>query len=107
MGHCGRRRLRCWDAPRSTRRGPRFGYMTTRNRSSRRPERRWETRRWTQPSRRTPRAGLEPGARVRQPLLMTTAVREERKVLTSVFADVVGSTALAERLDPEDVKLVV
>jgi ABC-type oligopeptide transport system substrate-binding subunit/class 3 adenylate cyclase len=38
---------------------------------------------------------------------MTTAVREERKVLTAVFADIVGSTALAERLDPEDVKLVV
>src|SRR5436190_21016690 len=38
---------------------------------------------------------------------MTTAVREERKVLTAVFADVVGSTALAERLDLEDVKLVV
>jgi ABC-type oligopeptide transport system substrate-binding subunit/class 3 adenylate cyclase len=38
---------------------------------------------------------------------MTTAVREERKVLTAVFADVVGSTALAERLDPEDVRLVV
>src|SRR5213080_1638287 len=33
--------------------------------------------------------------------------REERKVLTAVFADIVGSTALAERLDPEDVKLVV
>ncbi len=38
---------------------------------------------------------------------MTTAVREERKVLTAVFADVVGSTALAELLDPEDMKLVV
>jgi ABC-type oligopeptide transport system substrate-binding subunit/class 3 adenylate cyclase len=38
---------------------------------------------------------------------MTTAIREERKVLTALFADVVGSTALAERLDPEDVKLVV
>jgi ABC-type oligopeptide transport system substrate-binding subunit/class 3 adenylate cyclase len=38
---------------------------------------------------------------------MTTAVREERKVLTAVFADVVGSTALAERLEAEDVKLVV
>jgi ABC-type oligopeptide transport system substrate-binding subunit/class 3 adenylate cyclase len=38
---------------------------------------------------------------------MTTTLREERKVLTAVFADVVGSTALAERLDPEDVKLVV
>ncbi|HLX31839.1 MAG TPA: ABC transporter substrate-binding protein [Gaiellaceae bacterium] len=38
---------------------------------------------------------------------MTTAMREERKVLTAVFADVVGSTSLAERLDAEDVKLVV
>ena len=33
--------------------------------------------------------------------------REERKVLSALFADVVGSTALAERLDAEDVKLVV
>jgi len=38
---------------------------------------------------------------------MTTAVRDERKVLTAVFADVVGSTTLAERLDAEDVKLVM
>src|SRR6266849_3832201 len=35
------------------------------------------------------------------------AVREERKVLTALHADVVGSTALGERLDAEDVKLVV
>ena len=34
-------------------------------------------------------------------------MREERKVVTAVFADLVGSTALAERLDPEEVKLVV
>lgn len=33
--------------------------------------------------------------------------REERKVLTALFADIVGSTALGERLDPEDVKLIV
>jgi ABC-type oligopeptide transport system substrate-binding subunit/class 3 adenylate cyclase len=38
---------------------------------------------------------------------MTTSMREERKVVTAVFADLVGSTALAERLDPEEVKLVV
>jgi ABC-type oligopeptide transport system substrate-binding subunit/class 3 adenylate cyclase len=36
-----------------------------------------------------------------------TDVREERKVVTAVFADIVGSTALAERVDPEDVKHVV
>src|SRR5262249_12109216 len=35
------------------------------------------------------------------------AGREERKVITAVFVDLVGSTALAERLDPEDVRLVV
>jgi ABC-type oligopeptide transport system substrate-binding subunit/class 3 adenylate cyclase len=37
----------------------------------------------------------------------TAAVREERRVVTVLFADLVGSTALAERLDPEDVRLVV
>src|SRR5438067_3463017 len=30
--------------------------------------------------------------------------REERKVVTILFADIVGSTARAERLDPEDVR---
>ena len=33
--------------------------------------------------------------------------REERRVVTAVFADLVGSTALGERLDPEELKLVV
>ncbi len=33
--------------------------------------------------------------------------REERKVVTAIFADLVGSTALAERLDPEEAKLVL
>lgn len=37
----------------------------------------------------------------------TASVREERKVVTALFADLVGSTALGERLDPEEVKLVV
>src|SRR5882724_9582702 len=32
------------------------------------------------------------------------ARREERKVVTILFADIVGSTARAERLDPEDVR---
>src|SRR5262245_33317083 len=32
---------------------------------------------------------------------------DERRVVTAVFADLVGSTALAERLDPEELKLVV
>ena len=34
-------------------------------------------------------------------------MREERKVVTALFVDIVGSTAIAERLDPEDVKLVI
>ena len=33
--------------------------------------------------------------------------REERKVVTVVFADLVGSTARAERLDPEDVRAML
>ncbi len=33
--------------------------------------------------------------------------REERRVVTALFADLVGSTALSEQLDAEDVKLVV
>ena len=36
-----------------------------------------------------------------------TALREERRVITALFADLVGSTPLGERLDPEEVKLVV
>ncbi len=34
-------------------------------------------------------------------------MREERKVVTAVFADVVGSTAMSERLDPEEARLIV
>src|SRR5438445_6694028 len=45
-----------------------------------------------------------PRASAREP---AAPMREERKVVTAVFADLVGSTALAERLDPEEVKLVV
>ncbi|HEU0247630.1 MAG TPA: adenylate/guanylate cyclase domain-containing protein [Gaiellaceae bacterium] len=37
----------------------------------------------------------------------STARREERKVVTVVFADLVGSTARAERLDPEDVRAIL
>jgi class 3 adenylate cyclase len=32
------------------------------------------------------------------------AAREERKVVTVLFCDLVGSTAQAERMDPEDVR---
>src|SRR3989442_3202376 len=38
---------------------------------------------------------------------MTASLREERKSVPAVFADLVGSTSLAERLDPEEVKLIV
>jgi class 3 adenylate cyclase len=34
-------------------------------------------------------------------------VREERRVITAVFADMVGSTALGEHLDPEELKVIV
>jgi class 3 adenylate cyclase/tetratricopeptide (TPR) repeat protein len=35
------------------------------------------------------------------------APREERKVVTVIFTDIVGSTARAEKLDPEDVRAVL
>ena len=38
---------------------------------------------------------------------VTAEMREERRVVTAMFADLVGSTALAERLDAEDVKVIV
>ena len=34
-------------------------------------------------------------------------IRDERRDVTALFADLVGSTALGERLDPEELKLVV
>src|SRR5512135_429263 len=34
-------------------------------------------------------------------------LREERKVISALFADLVGSTTLAEQLDPEDGKAIV
>jgi len=40
-------------------------------------------------------------------LVATTAPREERKVVTVLFADLVGFTARAEQLDPEDVRSVL
>ena len=35
---------------------------------------------------------------------MAGEMREERKVVTALFADVVGSTQLTERMDPEDAR---
>ena len=35
--------------------------------------------------------------------LKAVPIREERKVITALFCDLVGSTALGERLDPEDI----
>jgi class 3 adenylate cyclase/predicted ATPase len=40
-------------------------------------------------------------------LLEAEETREERKVVTVLFADIVGSTARAEQLDPEDVRAML
>jgi ABC-type oligopeptide transport system substrate-binding subunit/class 3 adenylate cyclase len=42
-----------------------------------------------------------------EPAPTASAMREERKVVTVVFADLAGSTALGERLDTEEVRLIV
>ena len=41
------------------------------------------------------------------PLAAPEPAREERKVVTVLFCDLVGSTAQAERLDPEDVRAIL
>jgi class 3 adenylate cyclase/tetratricopeptide (TPR) repeat protein len=41
------------------------------------------------------------------PLAAAQAPSEERKVITAIFVDLVGSTARSENLDPEDVKSLV
>ena len=41
------------------------------------------------------------------PLTAPAPAREERKVVTVLFCDLVGSTARAERLDPEDVRALL
>ncbi|HUF00880.1 MAG TPA: AAA family ATPase [Gaiellaceae bacterium] len=41
------------------------------------------------------------------PLDVEAAAREERKVVTCLFCDLVGFTARAERMDPEDVRRVL
>jgi predicted ATPase/class 3 adenylate cyclase len=41
------------------------------------------------------------------PLASAPAPSEERKVITAIFVDLVGSTARSENLDPEDVKALV
>jgi class 3 adenylate cyclase len=41
------------------------------------------------------------------PLAAGPATREERKVVTVLFCDLVGFTAKAEQLDPEDVRAVL
>src|SRR5436853_6555584 len=41
------------------------------------------------------------------PLAAPSPPREERKVVTVLFADLVGFTARAERLDPEDVRALL
>jgi len=41
------------------------------------------------------------------PLVAAPAPSEERKVITAIFVDLVGSTARSENLDPEDVKSLV
>jgi DNA-binding SARP family transcriptional activator len=68
--------------------------------------------------------GIEPGERLRElhgqmlaqdpaiasdrpPARLTTAPREERKVVTVFFADLADFTATAQQLDPEDVRAVL
>ena len=41
------------------------------------------------------------------PLAAAPAAQKERKIVTVLFADLVGFTARSERLDPEDVRALL
>ena len=57
---------------------------------------------------REPAAGaVLPGLRHRARRGAAAPPSEERKIITAIFVDLVGSTARSEQLDPEDVKALV
>ena len=53
------------------------------------------------------RPGQQVCANCGKPLQTASAGEGERKLVTMLFADIVGSTAAAERLDPEDWREIV
>ena len=58
--------------------------------------------------RRAEPRGLTVLQRLREPARSRAGeAREERKIVTVLFADLVGFTARAERLDPEDVRAIL
>ncbi|HEY7832647.1 MAG TPA: adenylate/guanylate cyclase domain-containing protein [Ktedonobacterales bacterium] len=57
------------------------------------------------PARSTPRAAKRPPPRRR--VLSAAGNIEERRVVTVVFADLTGSTVLADRLDPEELRTLL
>src|SRR5215211_3513338 len=92
--------------------GPRFGEMPTNV-----P---WDCRKQRTKHRRTLRAMAKCPACGREnretarfcdscgtPLTLASPAREERKVVTVLFADLVGFTSRAEQLDPEDVRALL
>jgi class 3 adenylate cyclase len=52
-------------------------------------------------------AGSDAPATLRQPERLTISAGAERRQLTVMFCDLVGSTALSARLDPEDLREVI
>lgn len=47
------------------------------------------------------------GAEGQRPTEGAGRMREERRIVTALFADIVGSTSIAERLDPEDSREII
>lgn len=49
----------------------------------------------------------EPARRAFPPALISLSSGEERRIVTIMFADITGSTPLADRLDPEDMRAIL
>ena len=59
------------------------------------------------PSSETPSAQAEPAPSIAGRLPISKSADAERRQLTVMFVDLVGSTALSTRLDPEDLREVI
>ena len=52
-------------------------------------------------------AGADRWPRSSQPVMLDDSIEDELRLVTALFADVVGSTSLGEQLDPDEIKALI